>query len=225
MLPLVPGFRSARSPVVLALGAHADDIEIGCSATLQVLALTHPGCEVHWIVFSATGARAEEARSSAAMLLEPFRAKNIELHEFRNAYFPAQFAAVKDEFERIKQRVDPDIVFTHDQGDLHQDHALLGKLTWNTFRNHLILEYEVPKYDGGLRDPNLFVPIEQELCDRKIALLLQHFQSQSNRHWFTRDTFLALMRLRGVEGACASGLAEAFHCRKARLTFQVAKPR
>jgi LmbE family N-acetylglucosaminyl deacetylase len=199
---------------VLCLGAHADDIEIGLGGTLLALAEQVPGLEICWVVFSAPGARAAEAHRSADEFLAGIEAKRIEIGSFRESYFPSEWAAIKDRVEQIKATFNPDVIFTHYRDDRHQDHRVLSDLAWNTFRNHLILEYEILKYDGDLGQPSVFVPLSEQLCNRKVELLLKHFQTQLSKHWFTRDTFEAVQRIRGIECASPTGRAEAFYCRK-----------
>jgi LmbE family N-acetylglucosaminyl deacetylase len=198
---------------VLCLGAHSDDIEIGCGATLLYLKQAFPGLKFHWIVFTAAGARSHEA-AKAAELFTSGCEKNVVLKDFRDGFLPYNGHAVKEFFEQIKSTVDPDLIFTHWQGDAHQDHRLLSELTWNTFRNHLILEYEIPKYDGDMGRPNFFVPLETPLCEQKIDHLFTAFATQRSKNWFDRETFRGLMRLRGMEAASPSGYAEAFYARK-----------
>lgn len=199
---------------LLALGAHADDVEIGAGATLRRLLHEHPGTEVRYVVFAAEGERAEEARKSAAFFLAGAGSAQVELHAFRESYFPYDGAAVKDAFEALKQSFSPDLVLTHWGGDAHQDHRTLSELTWNSFRDHLVLEYEIPKYDGDVGRPSLFVPLSRAEAEAKVAALMEHFGTQRSRRWFTPDTFFALLRLRGVECNAPGGFAEAFHCRK-----------
>ncbi len=199
---------------VLCLGAHSDDIEIGCGATILRLIQEQPDLEIYWLVFSARGVRAREAKASASEFLHGVRARRIRTMTYRESYFPDEWSGIKDTFEQVKRSFQPDLVLTQYRNDRHQDHRVLSDLAWNTFRNHLVLEYEIPKYDGDLGLPNLYVPVPRELCERKIAVLLRHFQSQTNRHWFTEDTFWALLRLRGIECASSSGFAEAFYGRK-----------
>ncbi len=213
-IPLSPA--NGKSLTILCLGAHSDDIEIGCGGTILRL-LKSQACDVHWIVFSAGRARRREAFDSAQLFLERAKKKNIAIRSHRDGFFPYQGAKIKDEFERVKRAVDPDLIFTHYRADLHQDHRLVNELTWNTFRNHLILEYEIPKYDGDLGSPNLFVELENSVCRTKIAYLQKTFASQRNKHWFTGDVFSALMRLRGVEAHSQSRFAEAFYARKLRV--------
>jgi LmbE family N-acetylglucosaminyl deacetylase len=212
--PLVPG----RPPRVLLLGAHADDIEIGCGGTILSWLAAGVPLDVTWVVFSATGERAEEARRSAAAFLRGAPSTRVEVHGFRDGFFPYE-AGVKEAFEALKARVDPDVVFTHHRHDRHQDHRTVSDLTWNTFRAHAILEYEIPKYDGDLGAPNVFVPLVRELCEAKVRLLVEHFPSQAMRPWFAPETFFALARLRGVEAGAPTGLAEAFYARKLTLAL------
>jgi LmbE family N-acetylglucosaminyl deacetylase len=200
---------------VLAVGSHADDIEIGCGGTLLRLARTRE-LEVHWIVLSANEERAGEARKSAEAFLDRAGSSHIAVEGFRDAFF-RYGGEVKEYFESLKARVSPDLILTHHGSDLHQDHRLVAELTWNTFRDHLILEYEIPKYDGDLGAPNVFVHLDEEAARSKVALLLESFPSQASRPWFTEDLFMALMRLRGMESASPSGLAEAFYARKVVL--------
>jgi LmbE family N-acetylglucosaminyl deacetylase len=201
---------------VLCLGAHSDDIEIGCGATLLHFKKSLPRLKFHWVVFSATGSRGQEA-AKAAELFTSGCDKEIVLKDYRDGFLPYSAAQVKDSFEELKAQVNPDLIFTHWQGDAHQDHRLLSELTWNTFRNHLILEYEIPKYDGDMGRPNLFVPLDAPLYQSKIDYLFEAFASQRSKRWFDRETFLGLMRIRGMECNAESGYAEAFHCRKAVL--------
>jgi LmbE family N-acetylglucosaminyl deacetylase len=203
---------------VLAIGCHSDDIEIGCGGTLLALLARNPEVEVTWLVLSAEGERADEARESAAAFLSGAKqAPRVILESFRDSFFPYTGGDVKEAFERLKPEVSPQLVLTHASSDLHQDHRLVSELTWNTFRNHLILEFEIPKYDGDLGSPNVFVPLEGSVVDRKIELLLERFGSQRSRHWFTDDVFRGLMRIRGMEANSPTGYAEAFRCRKLQL--------
>jgi LmbE family N-acetylglucosaminyl deacetylase len=204
---------------ILCLGAHSDDIEIGMGGTLLKLLAERSDLEIWWIVFSGLGLRGEEARQSANAFLSGVANQQVRIGSFRESYFPSEWPGIKDWFEEIKSKFDPEVVFTHYCEDRHQDHRVLSDLAWNTFRNHLILEYEILKYDGDLGSPNLFIPLSDELCARKIELLLKHFKTQSTKHWFTKDTFEALSRIRGIECASATGRAEAFYCRKIELAW------
>ena len=197
---------------VLCLGAHSDDIEIGCGATIRKLTEQRPGLAVWWVVFTADGKRKAEAKSSARAFLRDAGKTQVIIKQFRNGYFPFQGAAIKDFFESLKSRVRPDLVFTHFRNDRHQDHRVVSDLTWNTFRDHMIFEYEIPKYDGDLGSPNFFVQASERLAKEKADNLCRYFSTQTNKHWFGGDTFLALMRLRGME--CCAKYAEAFYVRK-----------
>jgi LmbE family N-acetylglucosaminyl deacetylase len=199
---------------VLALGAHPDDIEIGCGGTILRLVAEHPGLAVDWVVLSGHGERATEAADGAAAFLDGAAEARVRVERFRDGFFPYTGGAVKELFERLKDEVDPDLILTHRLEDRHQDHRLVAELTWNTFRDHLVLEYEIPKYEGDLGHPGLFVPLAPELCERKVELLRKCFPSQSGRAWFSDDTFWALLRLRGVESNAPTRYAEAFQARK-----------
>lgn len=204
-----------RAPLnVLFLGAHSDDIEIGCGGTVLRLIRENPEINVTWVVFSALGERGEEARKSAHEFLKDVRSPRVIVHEFRDGYFPHRGAEIKDIFEQLKSELAPDMIFTHYRQDLHQDHRVLCELTWNTWRDHFILEYEIPKYDGDLGTPNFFVHLDKDLCDRKTDALVRFFQTQGNKHWFTPETFQAILRIRGVECKSPGGYAEAFYSRK-----------
>ena len=199
---------------LLCLGAHSDDIEIGCGGTILRLIAEYPNVEITWMVFSALGERAVEAQHSADEFLKNVQHKQIRLNEFRDGYFPSNFEALKDVFEDLKDSVLPNVLFTHYRNDLHQDHRQINELTWNTWRDHFILEYEIPKYDGDLGSPNFFVTLDDDVRARKVELLMRYFQTQANKHWFSPETFGALMRLRGVECKAPGGYAEAFYGRK-----------
>jgi LmbE family N-acetylglucosaminyl deacetylase len=215
MLTLDFAFAPGAQPTVLALGAHADDIEIGCGGTLMRLAATYPELAVHWVVLSGDATRAAEAHAGAESLLAGVAKRTISTEGFRDGFFPYDGGALKERFERLKAEVSPDLILTHRRHDLHQDHRLVAELTWNTFRDHLILEYEVPKYDGDLGAPNFFVHLDDETCDRKVSTLLTAFTSQLGHRWFTEDLFRSLLRLRGMESNSPSGKAEAFYSHKA----------
>jgi LmbE family N-acetylglucosaminyl deacetylase len=199
---------------VLCLGAHADDIELGCGGTILTLLAAEPALTVTWVVFSAEGPRAGEARQSAESFLANAEKPEILLSDFRDGFFPYAGAPIKEALEELKSRISPDLVFTHYRHDLHQDHRLIAELTWNTFRDHLILEYEIPKYDGDLGAPNVFVPLEDSICRRKVETILAKFPSQRGKRWFTEELFRSLLRLRGMECNAISTYAEAFYGRK-----------
>lgn len=203
---------------VLCLGAHADDIEIGCGGTVLRWAKENPGLSFHWVVFSASGDRRSEAERSARGFLKSSQKPRIDLHSFQDGFFPSHLSEIKQTFEQLKTSVTPDVILTHYGADRHQDHRVVSELTWNTFRHHLILEYEIPKYDGDLGQPNVFVPLEEAVCEKKIDLLYEHFPTQAGKTWFDRDTFRGLMRLRGVECAAPGRFAEAFYGRKLKLS-------
>jgi LmbE family N-acetylglucosaminyl deacetylase len=205
-------FLPQRLERILCLGAHADDIEIGAGGTILRLLQEYPGATVHWVVFSAAGIREPEARLSANLFLEHAAARHVVVREFRDGFFPYEGAAIKQVFEALKDEVDPDLILTHASGDAHQDHRLVNELTWNTFRRHAIFEFEIPKFDGDLGRPNVYVPLSEGICKTKIEHLTAAFASQTNKHWFTEETFRAILRLRGVE--CGSPHAEAFFARK-----------
>jgi LmbE family N-acetylglucosaminyl deacetylase len=220
MLPLSL-FQTRRAPFqVLCLGAHSDDIEIGCGGTVLQMLSSRRDVEFFWVVFSSGTQRAREARASAERFLGPTEHKEVIVKDFRESFFPYEGIRIKEFFEELKGRVSPDLIFTHYRHDRHQDHRTLSDFTWNTWRNHLILEYEIPKYDGDLGSPNFFVPLAPEICDRKIKYICDAFQTQSNKAWFTEDTFQALLRLRGVECAAEQKYAEAFYCRKLACEFK-----
>jgi LmbE family N-acetylglucosaminyl deacetylase len=199
---------------LLCLGAHSDDIEIGCGGTVLRLAAEVRDLIVRWIVFSGASPRGTEARNSADAFLERISKKRIEVLSFRDGYFPFQGADIKDCFEALKRDFDPSLILTHRLGDAHQDHRLLAELTHNTFRDHLVLEYEIPKYDGDLGNPNFFVPLAKAQVSRKVEIVGRYFPSQRERSWFSDETFLAMARLRGVGCNAPEGLAEAFYARK-----------
>ena len=198
---------------ILCLGAHSDDIEIGCGGTILQLRKAYPNLKFRWVVFSAAGARGREAQKGAELFAAGCE-RQVILKEFRDGYLPYSGGYVKDFFEELKGGVSPDLIFTHWQGDAHQDHRLISELTWNWFRNHLILEYEIPKYDGDIGRPNFFMPLETSLCQEKLDHVFAAFESQRTKPWFDREAFLGLMRIRGIESNSASGYAEAFHARK-----------
>ena len=199
---------------ILALGAHADDIEIGCGGTLLRLLSERSDLEVTWVVFCSTAERAREAEASAERFLEGAARRRIIIKSHRDGFLPTEHARVKEEFEELKGQGSPDLILTHFRDDRHQDHRVVSELTWNTWRNHAIWEFEIPKYDGDFGSPNLFVPLSPSTLDRKIALVVQGFPSQVGKAWFTPDLFQALARIRGMECAAPDRFAEAFYCRK-----------
>lgn len=211
-------FATGNEPLrLLCLGAHADDIEIGCGGTILRLIAEHPRLTVRWVVFSGDGRRRDEAEASARHFLDGTNDATVSVHGFRDGFFPSQHTDIKEEFERLKRAYQPSLILTHYRDDLHQDHRVVAELAYNTFRDHLIFEYEIPKYDGDLGNPNLFAPLSDEICRRKVSALLEYFPSQNAHRWFTADTFFACMRLRGIGCNAPSGFAEAFYCRKAVL--------
>ncbi len=199
---------------VLCIGAHSDDIEIGCGGTILWLLSQYNDVEVHWLVLGSNGQRDREAKASAKKFLVNAKKKEIQIKNFKDGFFPYIGAEIKGLFETLKQSVSPDIIFTHYRHDLHQDHRLISELTWNTYRNHLILEYEIIKYDGDLGVPNFYVRLNEKICNKKIDYLIESFKTQANKDWFTPDTFLSILRIRGIESKAPEKYAEGFYCRK-----------
>ena len=217
MLPLLAR-RAGDEPLkLLAIGAHSDDIEIGCGGTILKLIEEGSLSDVCWVVLTGESKRAEEAERSAHGLLGDIAGGRVILKDFRDGYFPYDGAQIKEFFEELKGEFSPDLIFTHQRSDLHQDHRVTCELTWNTFRDHLILEYEIPKYDGDMGAPNFFVPLDESLCRKKIDHLMTHFGSQLSKRWFKEDLFSGLLRLRGMECNSPTSFAEAFYSRKAVL--------
>jgi LmbE family N-acetylglucosaminyl deacetylase len=213
-LPLVePGARFS----VLCLGAHSDDIEIGVGGTILGWIAAGVKLDVCWCVLSAQGPRRQEAMAAAETILEGTASRRIELAEFRDGYFPYQGDEIKSWIENIKMFCNPDVVFTHRKEDAHQDHREISRLTWNAFRDHLVLEYEIPKWDGDLGQPNVYVAMTEEIFARKSKLLETCFASQRSKDWFDADTFRGLARLRGMECRAPDRFAEAFLARKIRV--------
>jgi LmbE family N-acetylglucosaminyl deacetylase len=206
--------------VVLCIGSHCDDIEIGCGGTVLRLLELNPALEVHWIVLCSNELRRQEALDGAGRFLGAQGLGRVQIEGFRDGFLPYQGLEVKEFFESLKRRLQPDLILTHYRADLHQDHRLVSELTWNTFRDHLILEFEIPKYDGDLGAPNVFVPLSAAHAARKIESVMDAFASQRGRRWFSEDTFRALLRLRGVECNAADGYAEAFYARKLVLELR-----
>lgn len=202
---------------ILCLGAHCDDIDLGCGGTLLKLIEERARISVDWVVFSGNRQRKAELRRSARRFLRGAAASSVVDHDFRDGHFPGQFTAIKEAFETLKEGPAPDLIFTHHLLDRHQDHRIIAELTWNTFRRHCILEYEIPKYDGGLTTPNVHVELRPSQVERKVRILLECYGSQRARQWFTGDTFRAILRLRGVESGAPTGWAEGFHGNKLLL--------
>lgn len=202
---------------ILCLGAHSDDIEIGCGGTILKLLQDYENVQIHWVVFSGEGERAAESKGSAADFLANTTGNQVVVNDFKASYFPYSGSDIKEYFEVIKNNFTPDIIFTHYRHDLHQDHRVINELTWNTFRSHFILEYEIMKYDGDIGQPNFFVHLDEDICRKKIGCILKHFKSQSHRPWFTEDTFYSILRLRGIESNSPSNYSEGFFCRKALM--------
>jgi LmbE family N-acetylglucosaminyl deacetylase len=215
MLGMDFAFNSRETLKILCLGAHCDDIEIGCGGSILRLIDENEKAQVKWVVFTSNEVREKEALTSTSMFLENAIESDIIIEKFKDGFLPYQGERVKEVFEKIKNSFDPDIIFTHYREDLHQDHRLINELTWNTFRNHLILEYEILKYDGDIGNPNFFIPLDEQTADKKTELILANYHSQRDKNWFDKETFLSMLRLRGVESA--SKYSEAFYLRKAIL--------
>lgn len=211
--------KDSKTPLkVLCLGAHSDDIEIGCGGTILKLAGEYKkNLEIVWVVFSANGDREKEARKSAETFLKDIKQKRIVTYKQRDGFFPFNGIEIKETFETLKKDFSPDIVFTHFRDDRHQDHRLISDLTWNTFRDHLILEYEIPKYDGDFGSPNFFVQLDEKICKQKNESIIKYFQTQKEKHWLTEETLTSVLRLRGIESGRSSRYAEGFYCRKIAL--------
>ena len=216
MLDVAFALRDRANPQILCLGAHSDDIEIGCGGTILRLVEEFPKAEVHWVVLGASGQRGSEAIGSANIFLANASKKQLVIKGFKDGFFPYVGAEIKQFFEELKRECSPDLILTHYRNDLHQDHRVVSELTWNTFRQHLVLEYEIIKYDGDLGIPNFFVQLNERIARKKIQNLMQCFSSQRNKNWFTEDTFLSMLRLRGVECNANEKYAEAFYARKMR---------
>jgi LmbE family N-acetylglucosaminyl deacetylase len=205
--------RLDRRPTILCLGAHCDDIEIGCGGTLLRILKARSDVTVRWIVLSSTKERAREASTAAELFLKGARSHTVRIESFEDGHFPYQGAEIKRYFEGLKRGFSPSIIFTHYREDRHQDHRLVSDTTWQTFRDSMILEYEIPKYDGDLGVPNVFAHLDARTCERKIRGILGSYKTQHAKPWFTEETLRALMRLRGVESR-AIRYAEAFYGRK-----------
>jgi LmbE family N-acetylglucosaminyl deacetylase len=206
-------FENNPAPKILCLGAHPDDIEIGCGGTILKILESNPGADIFWVVFSGEQQRLEEARESAKCFLGTANTR-LEYLQFKDSYFPFLGDKIKDYFENLKRSFIPDIIFTHSSNDAHQDHRLISNLTWNTYRDHFIVEYEIPKYDGDLVTPNLYVHLSEEFVSRKISFILNSFKSQKGKIWFMESTFRSLLNIRGIESNSPTKYSEGFHCRK-----------
>jgi LmbE family N-acetylglucosaminyl deacetylase len=202
---------------ILCLGAHSDDIEIGCGASILQLLSHRRNIEVQWVVFSSGAGRDREALRSADLFLKGAAKKQVVVRDFRNSFFPSEFVKIKESFEELKSASSPDLILTHTRDDLHQDHRIINQLTWNTWRDHFILEYEIPKYDGDLGRPNFFIPFDRKIAALKVKYLMSCFKSQRSKRWFTEDTFQGLMRIRGLEANSPGRFAEGYYARKAIL--------
>jgi len=217
MLSLVPNIKGSRALRVLCVGAHCDDIEIGCGATLRALQSQRKKIMIDWALLSGSAERAAESTKAMSQLVAPRARGELRFGDFADGRFPAEYARIKEFFESLKQLPRPDLIFCHERDDRHQDHRIVNEMVWNTFRDQIVLEYEIPKWDGGLGQPNTYVPVTAKQAQAKVNALLKSHRSQLGRYWFTADTFMALMRLRGIECRAESGLAEAFHGRKLRV--------
>ncbi len=205
---------TGRKNRVLCLGSHCDDIEIGCGGTILKLQENNPDITFLWVILSSDEIRSAETRKSAGQFIKDPEFFSLQVKNFKDGFMPYEAVQIKEFFEQLKEEFDPDLIFTHFRNDLHQDHRLVSDLTWNTFRNHLILEYEIPKYDGDLASPNLFVQLEEPICQRKIEIIRDSYRSQMDKQWFTEDIFWSLLRIRGMEANSATNFAEGFYCRK-----------
>lgn len=217
-LPLVK--KPGDSLSILCLGAHCDDIEIGCGGTVMKLLDEHPNVSVFWQVFASTPSRKQEAIEGASRFCAGAKSLCVEILDFRDGFLPYDGVAVKESFEKLKKAFVPDLILTHYRHDLHQDHRTISELTWNTFRNHLIWEYEIPKWDGDIGTPNTFVAIDKETADNKVSAIQAVYNSQKDKNWFTDDLFRSMLRIRGMESNAPSGLAEAFYSRKSLVSFR-----
>ncbi len=219
MLGLTLASPPRRRLEILCIGAHCDDIEIGCGGTVLSLQQQYPRCRIHWLVLSSVPSRRREATRAARALIRTSARGQLRICDLPDGFLPAHFAAVKAEFEALKRSLEPDLIFTHHGLDRHQDHSLVSQITWQTFRDHLIWEYEIPKYDGDLTTPGMYVPLAGLVAARKVDVIMRAFASQRTKSWFNAENLLAAMRIRGLESRAASGFAEAFHIRKAVCPF------
>jgi LmbE family N-acetylglucosaminyl deacetylase len=211
--------KTSETMTVLALGAHCDDIEIGCGGTIMSIINNNASVNIKWIVFSSNERRKAEAVLGARLFTENVKNIDLQIYDFRDGFLPYYGREIKEIFEEVKKEVNPDLIFTHYRDDLHQDHRLVSELTWNTFRNHFILEYEIPKWDGDMGIPNSFVHLDESIATKKIKYLQQVYNSQQSKAWFTDDLFWSIMRIRGMEANSFSNLAEAFYVRKSMLVL------
>jgi LmbE family N-acetylglucosaminyl deacetylase len=218
MLPLDLSRSLGPRPRILCLGAHPDDIEIGCGGTILQLSKLLVDCHWDWVILTGSEARHTEARESASRFLGKDASLELRLESFRDGYLPYEGAQVKDFFESIKREIQPNLILTHFAMDKHQDHRLISDLTWNTWRDHLILEYEIPKFDGDLGQPQTYFDFDRATAERKAKTILEAFASQKSKEWFDSEVLMALMRLRGVECNAPGRYAEAFYARKWRLS-------
>jgi LmbE family N-acetylglucosaminyl deacetylase len=220
VLELLARARRGRRLNVLCLGAHCDDIEIGCGGTLLALQQRTRAVTIHWAVLSGTPRRRLESESAMRQLIAASRRGELRMGDFADGRLPAAYGEVKDYIEALKRELPrPDVIFCHERDDRHQDHRLVNEMVWNTWRDQLVLEYEIPKWDGGLGQPNVYVPVSGRQARRKLRVLQVAYRTQAERDWFTDGTFQAMLRLRGVECRSGSGLAEAFHGRKLLVGF------
>ena len=219
MSPLSLAPARGRNLEILCIGAHCDDIEIGCGGTILALQQRHADCRIHWFVLTSVPARRAEAIAAAEALVRPSARGEVRIGDLPDGLLPAHFAQVKSQFESLRRDIEPDLVLTHHGRDLHQDHSLVSQVTWQTYRDHMIWEYEIPKYDGDLATPNLYVPVSTAVATQKTDVIMRSFPSQSSKSWFTADNLLSMMRLRGLESRARSGFAEAFHCRKLAFSW------
>lgn len=202
-----------RALRVVALGAHADDIEIGAGGLIQRLVADTPSLSIRWLVASATPERRREAEKASSRLVGSVSDCTLDIGDLRDGFLPFLGPAPKEWLIR-HAGFEPDIVICPRGEDLHQDHRLVGQLAWQVFRSSLIFEYEIPKYEGDLGRPNVYVVLDRATAERKVATILEAFPSQRSRRWFEPETFWALLRLRGIEAASPTGFAEAFHASK-----------
>lgn len=208
------GLKLAGIRRVLCLGAHCDDIEIGCGGTVLRLTAATPDLDVRWTVFTSDAVRSKEGRAAAERFLRGAGRQAVEIHGYRDGFLPGCVAAVKEEFERLKRQFEPDLVLTHHRRDAHQDHRTIAELTWNTFRDHVILEYEIPKYDGDFGSPNVLVPLDEATALDKVHHVMECFKTQQAKPWFSRELFMAVLRIRGMEANAPDGYAEGFYSTK-----------